>query len=209
MPRAAVRFDLDPHWFRRATHAAAAGLVVYYLLPDRPWAEFLRGWGVLLILLGASTLELLRVRGVVSSETLFALRDYERGRVSGYLYFGIAAGLLLVFFPQSIAVPSLVGLAIGDPLMGEIRRHGRRTAALLAGGAFVAALFVLAGWTPGWAIVAGGLAAIGESAKSKFLDDDFLMPMLPATTLWLLAATGLLGDASPRIPPDLLSPWGR
>ncbi len=198
-PQAGQILEFDPHWFRRAVHGMGAGFVLYYLLPHGAWWDPVRTWGPWILLAAALVLEAVRMRGGIRSEHFFGLREYERTRVSGYVYFGMASVVLLTLVPQPLAIPCLVGAALGDPLLGELRNRGRPLGALVAGVLFGAGLFLIAGW--GWALaLAGGvLLVVGESSRIPWLDDDLTMPLLPAAVLLMLHGGGLV-----TLPPDLI-----
>lgn len=191
------------HGFRRALHGFGATFIVYYLIPDAG------AWGVAkrvlppLLVLAAVAVEVARLRGAFRSEALFGLREYERRRVGAYVHFGLAALVLLTFAPQAIAIPCLVGMALLDPLHGELRARGRGRAAVALGWALATLLFALAGWSVPWALLGGAAMALGEVLNVPGVDDDFLMGILPAVAL---GAATLAGATA--VPSDLLAPWG-
>lgn len=199
----------EPKGFRRAVHAAAACLVVYYLLPaEAAWSAFLRTWGIGILLGAATALEILRLSGRLRTESFFGLREYERRRVSGYLYAAYSFAALLLFFPQTLAVPCIVGAAIGDPIIGELRAAGKASAAWGAGIVFVGGVFLVSGWTPVWAAIAGALATSAEHWKFRHVDDDLLMPLVPAFALAAASWAGGSIGVGPALPEPFLSPWG-
>lgn len=191
--------EFDPHWFRRAVHGMGAGFVLYYLLPSTGWWGPVKTWGPWVLLLAAAAVEAVRMTGGIRSEHFFGLREYERTRVSGYIYFGFASVVLLTLVPQPIALPCLVGAALGDPLVGELRNRDRPLGSLVAGVLFGAGVFLIAGW--GWllALAGGVLLVVGESSRLPWLDDDLTMPLLPAAVLLALHVAGVLA-----LPPDLI-----
>lgn len=195
------QLEFDPHWFRRAFHAFGACFVIYYLLPEQGLTmTFVKQYMPVLLFAGALAVEAWRILGGVPTEAFFGLREYERYRLSGYVYFASSVTLLLYAFPPAVAAGCIIGAAIGDPILGEFRRKGREYqgwAATLAFGAFV---FLVLGFHPALAVLAGGLLVAGELAKNKVLDDDFTMPILPAAVLVLLEATGALAALGLVIP---------
>ncbi len=134
---------------------------------------------------------------------IFGMRAYERGRVASYAYFAVATGALLLLFPQPIAVPCLVGAALLDPVIGEFRSRGRTRLGVILATTLGLALFILLDWS----ILASSVATLailtGELVTIPYLDDDFLMPILPALALTVLLAAGV-GD----LPADLIIPLG-
>jgi dolichol kinase len=207
--------EYDAHWYRRVFHAFGASFLFYYLLPDEEWINILKFWIPLLVVVIAILLEVLRLKGFVSSNHFFGLRLYEKNRIGSYVFFAVAIFILLIFFPQQIAIPCILCACIGDPLIGEIRhRFGMRYVYVM--GFLICMIFFLISWykaDPFLMILVGIVGAfgaiIGETKKFWRLDDDFMIQMLPAILLafiWL--AIPHLGFRYPGeiIYPALL-PW--
>jgi hypothetical protein len=193
LTEAVEQLEFDPHWFRRAFHAFGASFVVYYLLPDEgSTMAFVKLALPVLLFAGALVVEAYRILGRIPTESFFGLREYERFRLSGYVYFASAAVLLIYVFPPAVAAACIVGGAIGDPILGEFRRARRERLGWLAGGGFGAGVFLLLGWHPALALLGGALLVLGELAKNPVLDDDFMMPVVPAVVLVGLQALGVL-----------------
>jgi len=198
----AQQVEFDPHWFRRAFHAFGAAFVAYYLLPSEGTVGLFRDVLPLAIFAGAVGLELYRMSGRVPTEAFFGLREYERRRVSGYVYFGFSVLLLVYLFPQPIAVACILAAAIGDPIVGEFRRANLPAASVVAGSAFVLGVFLLIDFHPLLAVFGTALMIVAERVKIRWLDDDFLMPMLPAAALYAITASGLFAALGIGLPPD-------
>ncbi len=129
------------------------------------------------------------------------LREEERHRVSGVPYFIAAAFLVVLLFPRSIAVLSLLYLTLGDPaasLVGILYGHrssrfsnGKSLIGALAGGgvSFLVSFPVLAAFgfhsNQQWilALIGGMTAGIAEVLPLK-LDDNFVIPVASALSLW-------------------------
>ncbi len=191
----AIEFDV--HWYRRVFHAFGACFLFYYLLPDVDWINLLKFWVPFLILVSLVIVEFLRIKGMVSSNHFFGLRMYERTRVGSYLFFGVALVTLLLFFPQQIAIPCILCASIGDPVIGEMRsRFGRKSAYVV--GFFVCMLFFVVAWYKAdfgvmfFVSIVGAFGAVaGEAKKLWWIDDDFMIQMVPAILLliiWLSAS---------------------
>ena len=184
--------DVDVHWYRRVFHAFAASFLVYYLVPDVLWMSVVKVAVLLGVLSVIAFLEYLRIKGRIESTTFFGLRLYEQERAGSYLYFGVAVVPLLLFFPQQIAIPCILCASLADPLMGEFRyRFGDRYAVIL--GFFVCLLFFSLVWRTGDPLVMTGVSVVGaalavggEARKFRWVDDDFMIQMLPAVLLSLL-----------------------
>ena len=178
--------DFDAHWYRRVFHVFGASFLVYYILPDVDWINLIKFWFPISIVTIALIVEILRLRGLISSEHFFGLRFYEKNRIGSYMYFAIAVVILLEFFPQKIAIPCILCACIVDPLMGEIRHRYNEKISQIVGLLTCVFLFSIVWYESDPIIVLsvsviGGFGAlIGEVRKLKWLDDDFMIQILPA-----------------------------
>jgi len=178
--------EYDPHWYRRVFHTFGASFILYYMIPDVLWINYLKIWIPVAILIFIFILEYLRINEKINSNHFFGLRLYEKKRVSSYLFFGVAVFILLLFFPQQIAVPCILCASIADPVMGEIRyRFGKKNVYIF--GFLLCMLFFFITWYKAQLWIAllvstvGALGAVvGETKKIKWLDDDFMIQMVPA-----------------------------
>jgi len=184
--------DFDAHWYRRVFHAFGASLIFYYMLPNVEWINVLKFWIPPLILIFVIILEVLRVNGKISSNHFFGLRMYEQKRVGSYVFFAIAIVILLRFFPQQIAIPCILCACLGDPIMGELRhRFGMKHVYIF--GFLICMFFFMVAWYKTdvrlmlLASVVGGFGAVvGETKKFWWLDDDFMIQMVPAILLGII-----------------------
>jgi hypothetical protein len=120
------------------------------------------------------------------------------GRPASYLYFATAVVAVLLFVPEPFAAAAILGTALVDPLIGEIRGSPRWRAfypiapGVLYVGLALPCLLLLGhealALALGLALAAAIVAVVIESPKHRHLDDDLLMTLLPALTLWGLAA---------------------
>ena len=208
--------EFDVHWYRRVFHAFAASFLVYYMLPDALVFSCIKIGLPIVGLTSVFILEYCRIRGRISSSNFFGLRIYEARRAGSYLYFGVAVVILLFFFPQQIAVPCILCACLADPVMGELRFRFGKTAALL-GGFLVCLLFFGVVWFQAGmmimipvSLLGASAAVVGETKKFWWLDDDFMIQMLPAIVIVLAVVlvnqmgVDILPD--PVIHPGLL-PW--
>ena len=186
-------FYFDVHWYRRVFHTFGAIFLVYYLIPsDVYWSGFLKIWIPVAILFLILVLEGLRIAGKISSGYFFGLRMYEEKRVGSYVFFGLALLILLLFFPQHIAVPCILCACIADPIMGEIRNRFDVKFVYIVG-FLVCLLFFMVSWhrSSVWVMVLVSIvgatgAVVGETKKIWWLDDDFMIQILPAVLILLL-----------------------
>jgi len=203
--------ELDVHWFRRVFHTFAASFLIYYILPDEQWINALKIGISIFIVLFVTVLEYRRIKGKIGGEHFFGLRTYEEKRPAGYLYFGVALLILLLFFPQQIAIPCILCACFADPIIGETRyRLGRKGAYLI--GFLVCMFFFIITWYPSelWVIllisILGAITAIiGEAVNFKILDDDFMIQMLPAVFI-LIIWQGLIVFGINILPREIILP---
>jgi len=205
--------DFDAHWYRRVFHAFGACFLFYYLLPDLDWINLLKFWIPPIIVIFAISLEILRLKGKISSNHFFGLRMYEKDRVGSYVFFAVGILILLMLPWQPISIPCILCACLGDPIIGEIRgRYGKKNSIIL--GFLICMLFFVVIWynvdirlTILVAIIGGLGAIIGETKKLWWLDDDFMIQILPAVLLiiiWFIAPhLGL------NLPPDQIINAGR
>jgi len=207
--------DFDAHWYRRAFHAFGASFVFYYMLPDVDWINILKIWVPPFFVLFAITLEILRLNGKVSKDHFFGLRMYEEKRIGSYVFFAVGILILFEFFPQQIAIPCILCACLGDPAIGELRHRFGMTYVYVFGFLLCMFFFVVAWYKSDIrlmlvASVIGGVGAVaGETKKYKWLDDDFMIQIVPAILLgivWVGAQHFGFGLPGPIIHP-LKMPW--
>jgi len=180
---------------RRAVHVLIAVTPVYYLLPEElPHVGLPR---TVLLLAGAILVAGLEISRLTLRFRLPGLRPYEDRWIASYAW--AAAGVLLALWllPEDIASASIVSMAFADPLIGELRGRGFgpwHTVALplVVCGllcAVVYSLFDSRGLSELLVLSAvGALAAVTvERKKSRLLDDDFLMIVIPGMVVTVLA----------------------
>jgi len=203
--------DFPVHWYRRVFHVFGASFLIYYLLPNVEWINLLKIFIVIVIVCFAIILEVLRISGKISSNYFLGLRMYEKNRVGSYLFFGIGSLTLLLFFPQQIAVPCILCASISDPVMGEIRYRFSKRKAVVFGFLLCPFFFIFTWYTVDLyllilvSIVGASAAILGESSKFLWLDDDFLIQILPAVSLYVIwLCIPLLGLNYPNL---IINPW--
>ena len=184
--------NFDAHWYRRAFHAFGASFLFYYMLPNVDWINLLKFWMPPIIVVFVVVLEILRLKGKVSSDHFFGLRMYEKNRIGSYVFFAVAIFILLRFFPQVIAMPCILCACLADPIMGEVRNHfGMKHTYIF--GFLVCMLFFVVAWYKAdirllllVSVIGAFGAVIGETKKFWWLDDDFMIQMLPAVLLLII-----------------------
>ena len=207
--------DFDAHWYRRVFHAFGASFILYYMLPNENWINILKIYVPPILVITAIILEILRLKGFLSSDHFFGLRYYEQKRVGSYVFFAVGALLLLIFFPQQIAIPCILCASLGDPIIGEARIRFNKKIAFIFGFTICLFFFMIAWYKTniylflfGSLIGASG-ALIGETKKFYLIDDDFMIQILPAILLgiiWIMIPYLGLSYPSEIINP-LIWPW--
>ena len=203
--------ELEAHWFRRVFHTFASCFLVYYLLPDDPWITTLKILIAVGIVVFVIILEYLRIKEIICNSNFFGLRRYEEKRPASYVYFGLALLILLVFFPQQIAIPCILCACFSDPIMGEIRhRFGKKEAYI--GGFLICMFFFLITWNTVnvsililISILGASAAVIGEAKKFWLIDDDFMIQILPAVIIFSVWQILLFGGID-ILPAELIPP---
>ncbi len=191
-PWAKDEADRNRFW-RRTIHVAGALVLLYFVIPGNfgylPWPSATTVT-ILLLLEAALILELLRQFGRIKVPLT---RPYEEGRIAAYTWYAISLSIAILVFPEAIAVGVVLGVAIVDPLIGELRLRGARPAyPYVPFAVYLALVFSSLLGVGNWrltvalpaAFAAAVLAIAAERPRLRFLDDDLLMTLVPATFLW-------------------------
>lgn len=167
---------------RKIVHLSAPLYLVYYLLPSPLWSGGPpRELGLMAVLITVLIVEAVRLyKGV----RIPGLRDYEGHRISAAAWAAIGIALAMLFFPLSLAAPAIAGMAFIDPLISMLRStRWYPWAPLLAH--FLLTLSILLLFygpspRPVMAAVLASILAVGaEALRSRRVDDDFLMVVVP------------------------------
>ncbi len=198
--------DFDAHWYRRVFHAFGASFLLYYMLPDVYFINILKIYIPPIIVIFAISLEVLRLKGYLSSSHFFGLRMYEKKRLGSYVFFAIGILLLLMFFPQQIAIPCILCACLGDPIIGELRSIFNKKYANIIGFIICMFFFMIVWYKSNIyllllvSIVGASGAVIGETKKFWWLDDDFMIQILPAVLVGIIwIAIQYIGFSYPDI----------
>jgi len=182
--------------FRRGVHCLIALAPLYFLLPDNLPLIGLRRWVLLIaFFVGIVSFEAYRLRkGIV----ILGLRPHEKTSIASFVWAaaGITAALWLL--PRDIASAVLVGMALVDPLSGELRGDRRPVASqiglpmLAYLGLALAVLLVFEYRTLGMVVALSVLGAVSavlsERARIPHVDDDFVMIVLPGALMTVLVS---------------------
>lgn len=183
---------------RRLVHISAPVFLVYYYLPD-PVLPGLFGKqpGLFLFLALILVIEALRL---YFSPHIIGMRDYENYRISAAAWTAMALTVSLAFFPMEITLPVIFGMGWIDPLMGIMRARKSKyypaVPVILYFLIMIVPLTYFFGLNPTIvvaSIVATFLGIMSEMKKNWYIDDDFLMIVVPLLGLFaILAAAGLV-----------------
>lgn len=169
---------------RRIVHLSTPVFLVYYFLPDPLWDGGLRRLlGLLLLLAAVLVAEGLRL---IFRPRIVGMRDYEETQISAGAWAAIGMTVAFVFFPLGYSAPALMGMGWIDPLMGDMRKAGSAYYPYMPMLAYffialvsMSAIMGLSAEVLAASIVATPVAILAERMKSRIVDDDFLMIVVP------------------------------
>lgn len=174
---------------RRLIHGTAGISLVYYLLPLELFGFHRR------VLLGAVVISILVFELVRSSFgwDIPLLRDYERRDMAAYAWFVFAVGLCMLIFPMHISAVCIMGMGIVDPVIGEMHIHWRRLYPAIPLVIWILISIIFYIWLTEISLFAvavlsivGAVVAVAVEKPNIYIDDDFLMVMIPAGILFVL-----------------------
>ena len=181
--------------FRRGMHALIALTPLYFALPVELPVEPLRRWMLLVGFFAiVSVFEVIRLwKGI----TFFGLRPHEKYQIASFAWAAAGVTLLLWLFPEDIASGALVAMALVDPLAGELRASKIKDSVTISASliAYFALFFVICALVGdrglvvciSLAVVGSAVAIPSEWVEVRYVDDDFLMLVLPALAMTVLS----------------------
>jgi dolichol kinase len=173
---------------RRVVHALIGLAPLYYLLPVEIEPLGVRRW-MLLVAFLCVIIAFESVR-LAMGWKFFGLRPHETKQIASFAWAAAGITATLWLFPIEVATAALVGMALVDPLAGVLRGTGVRDKVTLS--SCSVAYFAVA--LPPLALL-GDLAFMGSMAAAAvgaalaipsewfdvpYVDDDFLMLVIPA-----------------------------
>lgn len=204
------KFPYDTTIQRRLLHFAGSIFIGYYLIPETLIYSISKIWILVLIISLVGFIELYRRYSDHLHSLTPLLREYEHKRPASYSYFALGAVILLAFFPQYISVPCILSAAICDPVIGIFKQQNKRKIGFLIG-FFISLMLFYLSWsmTLFWiallnSFIGAALVILAEHSSNLWIDDDFLMPLLPAVALYLLSIVIMM--ASLPLPNPLIYP---
>ncbi len=180
-----------PSLLRGLFHLSGCAIPVIYLLTDKQVALLLTGSAVI----AATFLEVLRIKGRINLAFVAPLlKQKELKGPTGSLFYLVSCLVVILLFDKRVASASILVLAIADPLSAIIgSKWGRRP---LYGKSvegtsvfFFASLLVLACFSFTWPglVLTAAAATAAELFSSRFVDDNFTIPIVTALALTVLA----------------------
>jgi len=183
---------IDEQIFRRFNHTIAACFVIYFLFPEKI-VGLERYYLIFLFWLLVIGIEVARFQKNVE---ILGLRDYEKNRIAGFVWFASGACLLLAVYeldlaPQSFVIGTIIMAAYTDPLIGEAnQRYDEKWGLILGlGCSFIIYQLVIGVFF--YAIIGSIVAVIAERPKIKWFDDDLAMQIIPIFVMCFLHSYGI------------------
>lgn len=151
---------------------------------------------IVIILILAMVSESLRLK---HSWLIVGQRGYEYEHVSGFTW-SICCSFLVVMTlgNEALALAIIVSFALGDPLMGEMRRMGFRPWQVV----IVVWVVITAIWQgcilyyqiPFWwlLLIMPPITVVAELPKLRWIDDNAVMQLVPLAVIKLLFMMGVL-----------------
>jgi hypothetical protein len=169
---------------RRIVHISTPVFLIYYFLPDPLWTGGPpRVLGLLMFLAIVLVAEALRL---LYWPNLIGMREYEKTQMSAGAWAALGMTFAFLFFPFGYSAPALMGMGWVDPVIGDLRRKRSpqypSVPILLYFLIALVSMAVIIGPTVkvvAASLVAAPLAIWAERLKSSYVDDDFLMIVVP------------------------------
>jgi len=183
---------IDEQIFRRFNHTIAACFVIYFLFPEKI-VGLERYYLIFLFWLLVIGIEVARFQKNVE---ILGLRDYEKNRIAGFVWFASGACLLLGVYeldlaPQSFVIGTIIMAAYTDPVIGEAnQRYDDKWGVILGlGCSFIIYQLIIGVFF--YAIIGSIVAVIAERPKIKWFDDDLAMQIIPIFVMCFLHSYGI------------------
>jgi len=183
---------MQGHILRRGVHLGMVGIPYLYFAHGESVADAVGlelPQAVAGIVLLALLLEGLRLR---LGLTVFGQRDYEAHQISALAWGAVGVGFVLLLAPlEAYAWPLIATLALGDPLMGELRRKEvADRQVMIYATLLIAAIWLISSFqfgTPVWlSIVIAPVSMLSEWPRLRYIDDNATMVLIPLALVLLL-----------------------
>lgn len=196
---------------RRILHILGCAFIAYYFFPEITVYSISKSYILLIVLLIIFVIELKRIQSNRSHILDSLIREYENNRPASYTYFAFGSILLLLIFPQYITIPCILSAAFCDPITGILKQKNKKLTGIFIGFIISFIIFSIV-WssTPIWIMFIASLSGASsliyaENISSFYIDDDFLMQVLPA--LFLSLFTFVLIFFSLPVPNKIIYPF--
>lgn len=186
------------HLLRRFIHMCMAIIPILYVQYGPAISAYLGfsvAWIVFFVILLFVFFDLLRLR---FRWLMIGQRGYEKSQMSSMTWGALAIGLVLILAPgPSYSIPIVAACAFADPIMGELKSLSVKGIWI----AIVGILTITIIWlishflynTPWWlALLMGPITVASEWPSWPWIDDNFLMQMVPLILVLLLRFFGAL-----------------
>lgn len=183
---------LGGHILRRIIHIGTAIVPILYYAYARPVANFLHVTPTLLLLIIFALNIIAEAMRLVFGWTSIGHRRHEKKYISSFAWGIFSICLVLMLAPdRSFAIPIIWSCAVGDPLLGELRKTKlHHTWIVIIGMIVIAAIWLVGSWWLGtpWrlAFLMAPLIVGLEWPNIKWIDDNALMQVIPLLIILLL-----------------------
>lgn len=185
------RIKIEESAIRRLVHICLPVLLLYYAVPEDTWLGIDKRVVLLSVLFLLLVFEFVRLAQQIR---VFGTRDYEMDNIAAYLWAGIGFTVAFLAFDFTLVVPAVLGMAWVDPVSGQLRGRGRLYPWLPFGSYLLIAivsLALLSSFDPlkiiAIAVVGAASGIAAEHWRIRFVDDDFLMLVVPLVLMTLVS----------------------
>lgn len=184
---------------RRLVHGAGTLIPVIYLVGLVTWRQlrWIVGIGLIVALLLEAIRLLVGLDWVVFDRLT---RGYEESNLAGYALYLIGIAVVAIGFSPSIAVPAILMLTIGDPIVGLLGSNELRTVKrplALASMFVISFLLAVPFVTVIAAVVGGTVAMMADGIKpviaGHVIDDNLTIPIGTAIAMYATQTIGFAG----------------
>lgn len=194
----------DIHWARKIWHMVGVSIIaaLYAVLPEK-----ISIIALVFTTLFAIAMDVIRLRKPAFNELVMSalgpvMRKSEIDRFAGTTYLFSGVTLIAFIFPPQVVLLSILFLAFADPLasywgirFGKDKIFGDKSLQGTLAAFFVCAIITFAYLSANWilpdrifvlSLLGGLIGALAELIPVGKLDDNFSLPVLSATALWLV-----------------------
>lgn len=177
-------------WLRRLVHILTSLTIIYFWVPDELSGISKEYW-LLLILVLILAVDFYRI--YIGWE-VYGGRPYEMNRPSALALGALALTICFIFFPKHLVIPSVLTMALVDPFIRLVRGNTHIYPYLplfFAVVIFYTCFSLLTGWSFAYrlpmALLGGAIAIAVERPHLNWLDDDFLLLLVPTIVLYVIS----------------------